>query len=192
MSASVANTAALLALAGSVGAVCTHVQSDTGALSLYLLGTLQGTLLIALVVRAFGAGKSPAVAAPAKAKAAKGEAAAEDAECASTPRTLLKSVSAVQSMALVPASAAQPSRGAVIAEVEYSLEEYEAMRQRKRDGEADAPPPPPPPPPASGRGNKSPSKEKPAATPAKPSDSSTRRRRQSLRTPKSVDRLVEQ
>ena len=171
--------AGLVFLATAV-AVCMHIKDDPGTLAVYALGCTQGALLVALILRftAKYAVSGEASTSPAKAARPATASPAEDAECASTPRTLLKSVSAISSQALVPASAPLSK---VIAEEEYSLDEYETMRKKARGGAAALPPP---------RKSSSKSPGKTGQVTPKSPDSGVRRRRQSARTPKSVTRLV--
>ena len=62
MLALAAGLAALLALLGSTLAVVDHVKSDTGALSLYLLGALQGFLFAILSAALLRTSATPPVA----------------------------------------------------------------------------------------------------------------------------------
>ena len=108
-------------LAASALAVVQHASGDAGALALYGLGAVQGALLFALVTRGLYSSKSVSgLTSPVKAEATERD--LSDA----TPRSLLKSVSAV-SNAIVPASGSN-----VMLEVEFSVDDYESMRKRQR------------------------------------------------------------
>jgi len=151
-------------LAGTACAIVQHISSDAGALALYGLGILPGLLFAGLVTSRLSAGKQ-----------SKEPRSAQNTEAktpAVTPRSLIKSVSASDSQ-LVPVSAVPAPHMSAFLEVEYSLDEYESMREKQRAEAA---------PSSSRRGKKTPSKAAAAKTP----DST--RRRQSGRTPKAVSR----
>lgn len=187
------------ALAATSAAIIQHLNGDFNALAVYTVGTLQGTLVAFLLLRVILRSTATAPqASPVKEEEA--PVADVDAACNSTPRTLLRSVSAVQSQALVPlqmheemAAAPPPpppeqssrpsrsSRKSAGAVVEYSVDDYEAMREKKKPPKATP----------SSRKSKSPAKEAQELPPKSP-DSGVRRRRQSMRTPKEVTRFVEE
>ena len=135
MSASLTYLAAA-SIGASALAMGSHLSGDAGALAVYGIGALQGALFAALVAsRLYVRTKSSAETATA-------QAANEEAMPASTPRSLLKSVSAVEKNALVPASASAAPQSAhttrantntnALLSVEYTLEEYETLRKQQR------------------------------------------------------------
>ena len=164
MTAPLYSSLAAATLGGAAVAVVHHISGDSNALALYGLGALQGALLAILLTRFLSSSaraSSLAWSWMTPLKAGKKEA---DLASTGTPRTLLKNVATSDSTR----KSSRKSRSSnVVLEVEYSLEEYETMRQKQRAAE----------PKSSSKGG------------AKDPDSG-RPRRQSVRTPKAVSRYV--
>ena len=164
MSAPLYSSLATATLGGAAIAVVHHISGDSNALALYGLGALQGALLAILLSRFLSSSSKASSFAwswMTPLKAGRKEA---DVAATGTPRTLLKSVATTGSS---HKSGRKSRSNNVVLEVEYSLEEYENMRQKQRAAE----------PKSSSKGG------------AKDPDSG-RPRRQSVRTPKAVSRYV--
>ena len=167
------------ALAAGSAVLMQHLQGDANAMKLYAVGAINGTLLMALVIKAAMRFRSSSSA---KASAASAE----------TPRALLRSVSKLAvdaNFAPPPPSEGPPSRstraarksigGGVIAEVEYSVDDYESMRQKKKAA-------------TPSKKSQSPSRKakSPAKSPAKQASTpDSGKRRSSARTPKGVSKF---
>ena len=129
-----------MALVATVGATVAQLSKSPGALSVFMLGLVQGLLFLLLTNSSPTSSPSPlaadAIASPLKSAwhappspATVDEAASQDAV---TPRSLLKNISAVEtkvSTAVVPRSTLPRSTNV---EVEYTLEEYETLKKQKR------------------------------------------------------------
>ena len=176
----------MASLLGVIGVTVAQMSEDAGALSTYALGAVQGALLALLLRELLSAPRSTLtkeavpIAVPPPSVAADEPPEVDQV----TPRTLLKNVSAVESLALVPVTL-----GRTI-EVEYSLDEYESLKQQKVDQaplEEKTP--------RRSSSSKSPSKRSStdgAAPPDAEPPESKRSRRKSVRTPKAVKRLGEE
>lgn len=161
-------------VASTVFATISTLWSDPAALSVFGLGFLQAGLVFALLRLFSTQGSSPAMLLPSgnsstEAPQSPAHVDAPDFEAGATPRGLLKSVAAMETTLVL---AQPPTKN--VEEVEYTLEEYETLKEQKKQKTRGATP-------AKASGKDTP---KVANTPA--SGPSTRRR--SSRTPKAATR----
>ena len=201
-----ASCVAAVGALGALGSAAATVTTTPASLSVFLLGLAQGIVLSSVIfflfVRQSSPSPPPATAAAVESTTIRAIASprqeSEKEINSKTPRGLLKNLSATPKEEAMPTALALPEprstrASSVVAEVEYTLEEYETLKKQNKKQKktatpstpAAAPPPPPTAPPPEETATET------AARPTQQASKLPTSRRKSLRTPKPSARYAE-